>query len=85
MRWLPSESGIAFGSMSEATGAMQQFNEPSAPNKGGGAGLLLLYAEDFRSLPTAWPITTWSPMRAARSPQASANAGAPATAAASSP
>jgi transcriptional regulator with PAS, ATPase and Fis domain len=43
--------------MSEATGAMQQFNEPSAPGQGGGAGLLLLYAEAFANLPTAWPIT----------------------------
>lgn len=47
----------ALWTMTDATGAMQQFNEPSARGKGGGPGLVLLYADAFRSLPTAWPIT----------------------------
>jgi DNA-binding NtrC family response regulator len=43
--------------MTDATGAMQQFSEPTAPGTGGGPGLVLLYADGFTALPTAWPIT----------------------------
>lgn len=42
--------------MTDATGAMQQFNQPSAPGKGG-PGLVLLFADHFQALPTAWPVT----------------------------
>lgn len=45
--------------MSDATGAMQQFNKPGGPAQSGrpSAGLLLLYAERFRELPASWAIT----------------------------
>jgi DNA-binding NtrC family response regulator len=45
--------------MSDATGAMQQFNTPSGPRQDGrpSAGLLLLYAEGFSNLPATWPVT----------------------------
>ncbi len=39
-----------------STGAMQQFNSPAAPAGGRNAGLVLLYAESFRTLPPAFPI-----------------------------
>lgn len=43
--------------MNVATGAMQQFDRPGSPNGGAAvAGLVLLYAEDFASLPAAWPL-----------------------------
>lgn len=39
----------------KATGAMQQFGAPSS-RPSSSAGLVLLYAEGFRQLPTVWPL-----------------------------
>lgn len=41
----------------KTTGAMQEFGAPAAPGAGPTAGLLLLYAEEFESLPSVWPLT----------------------------
>ncbi len=43
--------------MTDATGAMQQWGSPQKPDPDApSAGLVLLYAEGFHTLPTAWPL-----------------------------
>ena len=48
--------------MSEhATDAMQQFGAAGPLGQGTNAGLILLYAEAFASLPSVWPLRTTAP------------------------
>jgi transcriptional regulator with GAF, ATPase, and Fis domain len=44
-----------------ATDAMQQFGAPGPLGQGTSAGLILLYAEAFASLPSVWPLRTSAP------------------------
>jgi DNA-binding NtrC family response regulator len=41
----------------KTTGAMQEFGTPAAPGAGPTAGLVLLYAEEFQTLPAVWQLT----------------------------
>ena len=41
----------------KTTGAMQEFGTPAAPGTGPTAGLLLLYAQEYESLPSVWPLS----------------------------